>query len=89
MKEYLRQSHLLILTHYLIKTMALWKKINSTLRILLISIVVLTILGIDGMSANLLTDPIPSLFNHANIFDKAFEFTGLEIATDFYKSVFK
>ncbi len=46
MKEYLRQSHLLILTHYLIKTMALWKKINSTLRILLISIVVLTILGI-------------------------------------------
>ena len=46
MKEYLRQSHLLILTHYLIKIMAVWKKIGSTLRILLISIVVLTILGI-------------------------------------------
>ena len=46
MKEYLRQSHLLILTHYLIKTMAVWKKINSTLRVLLITIVVLTILGI-------------------------------------------
>ena len=46
MKEYLRQSHLLILTHYLIKIMAVWKKISSTLRILLISIVVLTILGI-------------------------------------------
>ena len=46
MKEYLRQSHLLILTHYLIKTMAVWKKINSTLRVLLITIVVLTVLGI-------------------------------------------
>ena len=46
MKEYLRQSHLLILTHYLIKTMAVWKKIGSTLRILLITIVILTILGI-------------------------------------------
>ena len=46
MKEYLRQSRLLILTHYLIKTMAVWKKINSTLRVLLITIVVLTILGI-------------------------------------------
>ena len=46
MKEYLRQSHLLILTHYLIKIMAVWKKIGSTLRILLITIVVLTILGI-------------------------------------------
>ena len=46
MKEYLRQSHLLILTHYLIKTMAVWKKINSTLRVLLITVVVLTILGI-------------------------------------------
>jgi len=46
MKEYLRQSHLLILTHYLIKIMAVWKKIGSTLRILLISIVVLTVLGI-------------------------------------------
>ena len=46
MKEYLRQSHLLILTHYLIKIMAIWKKIGSTLRILLITIVVLTILGI-------------------------------------------
>ena len=46
MKEYLRQNHLLILTHYLIKTMAVWKKINSTLRVLLITIVVLTILGI-------------------------------------------
>ena len=46
MKEYLRQNHLLILTHYLIKIMAVWKKIGSTLRILLISIVVLTILGI-------------------------------------------
>ena len=46
MKEYLRQSHLLILTHYLIKIMAVWKKIGSTLRILLITIVILTILGI-------------------------------------------
>ena len=46
MKEYLRQSHLLILTHYLIKIMAIWKKIGSSLRILLITIVVLTILGI-------------------------------------------
>ena len=46
MKEYIRQNHLLILTHYLIKTMAVWKKINSTLRVLLITIVVLTILGI-------------------------------------------
>ena len=46
MKEYLRQSHLLILTHCLIKIMAVWKKIGSTLRILLITIVVLTILGI-------------------------------------------
>ena len=46
MKEYLRQNHLLILTHYLIKIMAIWKKIGSTLRILLITIVVLTILGI-------------------------------------------
>ena len=46
MKEYLRQSRLLILTHYLIKTMAVWKKINSTLRVLLITIIVLTILGI-------------------------------------------
>ena len=46
MKEYLRQNHLLILTHYLIKIMAVWKKINSTLRVLLITIVVLTILGI-------------------------------------------
>ena len=46
MKEYLRQNHLLILTHYLIKTMAVWKKINSTLRVLLIIVVVLTILGI-------------------------------------------
>jgi len=46
MKEYLRQNHLLILTHYLIKTMAVWKKINSTLRVLFITIVVLTILGI-------------------------------------------
>ena len=46
MKEYLRQSRLLILTHYLIKIMAVWKKIGSTLRILLISIVVLTVLGI-------------------------------------------
>ena len=46
MKEYLRQNRLLILTHYLIKTMAVWKKINSTLRVLLITIVVLTILGI-------------------------------------------
>ena len=46
MKEYLRQNHLLILTHYLIKTMAVWKKINSTLRVLLITVIVLTILGI-------------------------------------------
>jgi len=46
MKEYLRQNRLLILTHYLIKTMAVWKKINSTLRVLLITIVVLTVLGI-------------------------------------------
>ena len=46
MKEYLRQSHLLILTHYLIKIMAIWKKIGSSLRVLLITIVVLTILGI-------------------------------------------
>ena len=46
MKAYLRQSRLLILTHYLIKTMAVWRKINSTLRVLLITIVVLTILGI-------------------------------------------
>jgi len=46
MKEYLRQNRLLILTHYLIKTMAVWKKINSTLRVLLITVVVLTILGI-------------------------------------------
>jgi len=46
MKEYLRQNHLLILTHYLIKTMAVWKKINSTLHVLLITVVVLTILGI-------------------------------------------
>ena len=46
MKEYLRQNRLLILTHYSIKTMAVWKKINSTLRVLLITIVVLTILGI-------------------------------------------
>ena len=46
MKEYLRQNHLLILTHYLIKIMAVLKKIGSTLRILLISIVVLTVLGI-------------------------------------------
>ena len=46
MKEYLRQNHLLILTHYLIKTMAVWKKINSTLRVLFITVVVLTILGI-------------------------------------------
>ena len=46
MKEYPRQSRLLILTHYLIKPMAVWKKINSTLRVLLITIVVLTILGI-------------------------------------------
>ena len=46
MKEYLRQSHLLILTHYLIKAMTVWKKINNTLRVLLITIVVLTILGI-------------------------------------------
>ena len=46
MKEYLRQNHLLILTHYLIKIMAVWKKINSTLRVLLITVVVLTILGI-------------------------------------------
>jgi len=46
MKEYLRQNHLLILTHYSIKTMAVWKKISSTLRILLITIIVLTVLGI-------------------------------------------
>ena len=46
MKEYLRQNRLLLLTHYLIKTMAVWKKINSTLRVLLITVVVLTILGI-------------------------------------------
>ena len=46
MKEYLRQSHLLILTHYLIKAMTVWKKINNTLRVLLITIVILTILGI-------------------------------------------
>ena len=46
MKEYLRQNRLLILTHYLIKIMAVWKKINSTLRVLLITIVVLTVLGI-------------------------------------------
>jgi len=46
MKEYLRQNRLLILTHYLVKAMALWKKINSTLRVLLITIVVLTVLGI-------------------------------------------
>ena len=48
-----------------------------------------SILGIDGMAANILTDPIPSLFNQANIFDKTFQFTGVEIATDFYESVFK
>ena len=46
MKEYLRQNRLLILTHYLIKIMAVWKKISSTLRVLLITIVVLTVLGI-------------------------------------------
>ena len=46
MKEYLRQNHLPILTHYSIKTMAVWRKINSTLRVLLITIVVLTVLGI-------------------------------------------
>ena len=46
MKEYPSQRRLLILPHYLIKTMAVWKKINSTLRVLLITIVVLTILGI-------------------------------------------
>ena len=46
MKEYLRQNRLLILTHYLVKTMGAWKKINSTLRVLLITVVVLTILGI-------------------------------------------
>jgi len=43
-----------------------------------------SILGIDGMSANLLQSPIPSLFNHANIVDKAFEFTGVEIATSLF-----
>jgi hypothetical protein len=48
-----------------------------------------SVLGIDGMAANILTDPIPSLFNQANIFDKTFQFTGVEIATDFYESVFK
>lgn len=41
-----------------------------------------SILGIDGMAANLLTDPIPSLFNQANIFDKAFQFTGVEILSN-------
>ena len=41
-----------------------------------------SILGIDGMAANILTNPIPSLFNHANIADKAFEFTGYEIVSD-------
>ena len=38
-----------------------------------------SILGIDGMSANILQSPIPSLFNQANIFDKATDLTGLEI----------
>jgi hypothetical protein len=41
-----------------------------------------SLLGIDGMAANILTNPIPSLFNHANIADKAFEFTGYEIVSD-------
>ena len=45
MKEYLRQSHLLILTHYLIKAMTTWKKIYKILHVLLITIIVLTILG--------------------------------------------
>ena len=45
MKEYLRQSHLLILTHYLIKAMTAWKKIYKILHVLLITIIVLTILG--------------------------------------------
>ena len=48
-----------------------------------------SILGIDGIAANILQGPIPSLFNQANIFDKTFQFTGVEIATDFYESVFK
>ena len=41
-----------------------------------------SILGIDGISANLLHGPLPSMFNHANIVDKAFEFTGVEIISD-------
>jgi len=41
-----------------------------------------SILGIDGMSANILQGPIPSLFNHANIIDKATELTGVEIISD-------
>ena len=45
-----------------------------------------SILGIDGISANLLHGPLPSMFNHANIVDKAFEFTGLEILSDTFSN---
>ena len=45
-----------------------------------------SILGIDGMSANLLHGPLPSMFNHANIVDKAFEVTGLEILSDTFSN---
>jgi hypothetical protein len=41
-----------------------------------------SILGIDGMAANILQGPIPSLFNQANIFDKVTELTGVEILSD-------
>ena len=41
-----------------------------------------SILGIDGMAANILQGPIPSMFNHANIIDKATELTGYEIVSD-------
>ena len=34
------------------------------------------------MAANILQGPIPSMFNHANIIDKATELTGYEIVSD-------
>ena len=45
-----------------------------------------SILGIDGMSANLLHGPLPSMFNQANIIDKATELTGLEILSDTFSN---
>ena len=45
-----------------------------------------SILGIDGMAANILQGPLPSMFNQANIIDKATELTGLEILSDTFSN---